>query len=456
MEPGKPKRPKAPGKSTRSRSAAEKPAEAPAPAKAAAPKPAAAKPTVAKPAAAKTPRPPASKSAAPKKSAAAKLKIPSILLEGDRPSAPQPSGPGERYELGATSGTVAGESAAAELPESYGTRRLLLAARDPHWLYAHWDFTADQLKQVNAASRDGHLVLRVFKDQLSGTPTVEQHVHPESRNWFVHVPVAGERYVAQLGYYDDAGTWNPLSASPHTMTPPDSLSSDTSVRFETIPVEVPFQKLIQIVKAAVTEHVPLVEAIQQMREQGIAADLPAPGRGAATEWTPAQERALAQVVNIDEVRRVWIGSLEVTELIRRKLEQEISSQAAAAIARGEQFGAAELGGVFSVSSPFGGEEKRRGFWFNVNAELIIYGATEPNATVTIAGRRIQLRPDGSFSFRFALPDGEYQLPVTATSADKVETRNADLRFRRATTYRGDVGAHPQDKALRPPRGENIV
>ena len=32
------------------------------------------------------------------------------------------------------------------------------------------------------------------------------------------------------------------------------------------------------------------------------------------------------------------------------------------------------------------------------------GATEPDAAVTIGGRKIQLRKDGTFSFRFALPD----------------------------------------------------
>jgi hypothetical protein len=159
------------------------------------------------------------------------------------------------------------------------------------------------------------------------------------------------------------------------------------------------------------------------------------------------------VVSIDEVRRVWMGSLEITEVIRRSLELEISSQAAAALARGEA--AAPPGGVFSVSSPFGGAEKRRGFWFNVNAELIIYGATEPDASVTIGGRPIQLRRDGTFSFRFALPDGSYELPVQATSADGEEARSAGLSFRRGTEYRGEVGAHPQDKRLKSPRAEHV-
>ncbi len=63
------------------------------------------------------------------------------------------------------------------------------------------------------------------------------------------------------------------------------------------------------------------------------------------------------------------------------------------------------------------EPAAKGFWFNVNAELIIYGATEPNAKVTLGGHEIKLRSDGTFSFRFALPDGKYDLPAVAVSAD---------------------------------------
>ncbi len=470
MPAEKPKRPKAPGKAV---------------AKARVPKPAIAKPAVAKPAATKAApkkaasakasaapskrapvkaaaRKPAAKAAAkpPAKRAAvkSKLEIPPLLLEGDRSSVALPSGPGERYALG-TAARVEAFPGGAELPESYGTRRLLLAARDPHWLYAHWDFTNEQLSELNAASSDGHLVLRVFKNQVAGKPCVEQPVHPESRNWFVHVPAAGTCYVAELGYYTEGDSWNGAAVSGATLTPVDTVSSDTTVRFETIPVEVPFKKLLQLVKAAVARHVPLVEALQQLRVEGFK-NHPVPQAVAAATWTPAQESALAQIISIDEVRRVWMGSMEITELIRRQLEHELSSQAAAALAHGGPAGAesggGELGGVSSVSSPFGGVGKRRGFWFNVNAELIIYGATEPDAKVTLGGRAIQLRKDGTFSFRFALPDGDYSLPVAATAADGAETRSAHLQFRRATGYGGDVGAHPQDAALKSPRVENVA
>ena len=76
--------------------------------------------------------------------------------------------------------------------------------------------------------------------------------------------------------------------------------------------------------------------------------------------------------------------------------------------------------------------------------------------MAIGGRDIRLRPDGSFSFRFALPDGHYELPVTAISADQSDGRAAELRFDRQTEYRGDVGVHPQDAGLKTPRAENVA
>src|SRR5262249_11874153 len=60
------------------------------------------------------------------------LKIPAILLEGDKPASAPLSGPGQRYALGPTP-PVERLEAEGTLPEAYGTRELLLAARDPHW-----------------------------------------------------------------------------------------------------------------------------------------------------------------------------------------------------------------------------------------------------------------------------------------------------------------------------------
>ncbi|HWD17645.1 MAG TPA: DUF4912 domain-containing protein [Verrucomicrobiae bacterium] len=402
----------------------------------------------AKPAPAKKPSAPAVAAKAPAPAPrAAKLKAPAILSEGDATPAAPVSGPGKRFATGPTP-PVAAPAPAAELPESYGTKQLFLTARDPRWLFAHWDFRLEQVRELNALSADGHLALRVFAHDFSGKPLDEIQVHPESRNWFVPVPRGAERYVAELGYRDRARQWVSVVHSSATLTPPDSLSDETGVRFATIPYEVPFVQLLSNVKAAIREHTPLVEAVEQLRAAGHP-QLPA-GPQLAGTWTPAQEKALAEVISLDQSHRIWIGSLEITELIRRRLQQELSSMGAAQFGLPSSWAAGVSSQMGSVTSPFGGGQRRRGFWFNVNAELIIYGATEPDATVTIGDRKIKLRPDGSFSFRFALPDGDYNLPAAAHSADGEETRRADLRFHRGTKYEGDVGAHPQDKNLRPP------
>lgn len=386
--------------------------------------------------------------------------IPPILLEGDTTPSLIPSGPGERYALGPTAAeqTAAEEGAApakveTELPEAYGTKRLLLTAREPRWLWASWDLTREQLKRYNGLSAHGHLILRIYKDVVADPPCVEQHVHPDSRSWYVNVPEGGAKYLARIGYQPRRGAeWVSISTSAATVTPPDAMSSDLSVWFETLPSDVQFEKLVGVVRKAVAQSVPLMEAIQQLRAAGYPG-LPGPREVATGRWTPEQERALTELVQMDASRRVWMGSLEITELIRRQFQQELYSAAAAQFSLPEAWS----GALGSISSPFGAMlERRRRFFFQVNAELIIYGATEPDAEVKIGGRVIRLRPDGSFSYRFALPDGQYELDAVATSADGVEQRQADLKFSRGSEYRGEVGRHPQDPLLKPPLAAHVA
>jgi len=390
----------------------------------------------------------------------APLKLPAILFEGDTPAASQVGGPGEKFALGPTPPAQTFAAGTAVLPESYGTKKLFLTARDPHWLYAHWDLTREQLSRYNRQSADGHLILRIFIAPPAGGLAVEIHVHPESRHWFAHVERAATKYTAEVGFYSKSRKWTSIAKSGATLTPPETISDESAVEFATIPVDVPFAVLLELVKEAAVHHQPLARAIEDLRAQGhpelpkLAAASKADGTKMppAPAWTPAQELALAEIVSLDEVRRVWVGSLEITELIRRQLEQGVSSITAAELGRPSAPG----GAVTSISSPFGGEQPpAKGFWFNINAELIIYGATERDATVTIGGRKIKLRPDGSFSYRFALPDGKYDLPVVAVSADGTDGRAAGLKFSRATEIRGEVGTHPQDPALKPPTPDDV-
>ncbi len=74
----------------------------------------------------------------------------------------------------------------------------------------------------------------------------------------------------------------------------------------------------------------------------------------------------------------------------------------------------------------------RDFHFRIDAELIVYGSTEPNARVTLQGEPVQLRPDGTFTVRFSLPDSRQIIPAVAASADGVEERTIVLAVERNT------------------------
>ncbi len=113
--------------------------------------------------------------------------------------------------------------------------------------------------------------------------------------------------------------------------------------------------------------------------------------------------------------RMGEGSLGLQEMMERRLLQEISSGAISSFFGSGQF-----------------RERQRGFWYHLDAELIVYGATEANAKVTLQGRPVQLRPDGTFSARFALPDGEQDIPVTFVSFDEVDHATVRPRVVRNT------------------------
>ena len=397
---------------------------------------------------AKKPKTAARTAPKPTKSAAAKAKdpvIPAMLLEDDTASVHRPSGPGRRYAASAAPPYAPLEP--NPLPEAYGTKGLFLAARDPHWLYATWDLTREQQSNYNKLSRDRHIVLRVYKDSSQGNPFSEIHLPPASRNWFAHVGQGRTPFLAVLGYYSHQGNWIAIAESDTVITPPDDVSDDLSFRLETLPANLHLDEIRRLVRRVAPEELPILDALERLRAEGHAG-LPTRQRVAQRAWTPEQDAALARVLSMDDVRRVWMGSHEITELVRRHLKGAAASQGVGS--------AGWSGGVSSLSSPYGGMPAEKSFWFNINAELIIYGATEPNATVTVDGKRIQLRKDGSFSFRFSLPDGRFPLGVSATSADGDDTRSAHLDFQRVTHYRGTVDTHPQDPKLKPPLTKHVA
>ncbi len=70
--------------------------------------------------------------------------------------------------------------------------------------------------------------------------------------------------------------------------------------------------------------------------------------------------------------------------------------------------------------------------FAVDAEVIIYGAADRDAHVTLKGEPVQLRADGTFAVRVSLPDKRQVIPIVASSGDGVEQRTIILAVERNT------------------------
>lgn len=76
--------------------------------------------------------------------------------------------------------------------------------------------------------------------------------------------------------------------------------------------------------------------------------------------------------------------------------------------------------------------KLKKFFFDIDAELIVYGKTDPNASVTLQNELVPLRPNGSFAMRFSLPESRQIIPAVATSTDGMEEQTIVLAIERNT------------------------
>ncbi len=72
------------------------------------------------------------------------------------------------------------------------------------------------------------------------------------------------------------------------------------------------------------------------------------------------------------------------------------------------------------------------FWFIADAELIIHGATEPGANVTIGGHSIKLKQDGTFHLRIPFTDTLIDYVMTAMDADGKHAKTIRMHFSQET------------------------
>jgi ABC-type phosphate transport system substrate-binding protein len=305
----------------------------------------------------------------------------------------------------------------SELPDGYGDSRIVLMPRDPQWAYAYWD-APEEHKAALRAQGGRTLALRLYDVtdidlDYQAPHSLQQYDCDElARSWYLPIPVSDRDYIAELGYITPDGHWLSLAQSAPVRIPPVYPSDWIDDQFVTVDWQ------------------------QDLRGKTVAT-LSRPGETVAGD-SPIYDHIFAQAQGTEAMRVA--GSLFGS--MHQVPEQAISSyilpsgvgMGAIPWASGipNVSGLNESGiGFYSSEAP----AKPRNFWLIADAELIVYGATEPDATLIIGDQVIPLSADGTFRFQMAFPDGNIDYPIRAIASDGEQTRNVHLTFDRSTPER---------------------
>lgn len=253
-----------------------------------------------------------------------------------------------------------------------GQDRIVLMVRDPYWLHAHWDVTRQTVDRAKAALvEQWHSVkpiLRLLKVDDSGTTESAENIY---RDIEIHGGVRN--------WYIDVD--NPPS------------------RF-------------QIVMGYMAGNGRFYELV---RSNTVTTPVPGGKEASDDHWADIAkdaERIYAMSGGYsDETQRGELSEV-FEERLNRTMDLDVLSQ----------FGSGAEGGL----------KRARQFHFDVDAELVVFGSTHPDAHVTIGTEPVKVRNDGTFSIRLPFPDRRQVLPATARSRDGVDEQTVVIAVERNT------------------------
>jgi hypothetical protein len=336
-----------------------------------------------------------------------------------------------KFELGQedrTGGSLADvDEALADLPAGYGDSRIVLLPRDPQWAYTYWDIPNDH-KEALRRQGGQTLALRIYDvtdldlDYQSPHSIQEYPADELAREWYLPIPVSDRDYVIDVGYRTADGGWLVLARSARVHIPP-VYPSDW---IEDVFITVDFEEDLR----AKTFY----ELVPPSKKLATAAAATAGGGNPIYE----QIFGLAESAEAQRVAGSIFGSMQHVPGSAAP-EQALSSYVfpsgvgmwAVPTVSGLTMSGVGMSGFSASAVP----ARPRKFWLVADAELIVYGATEPDANVTIGGRPIKLNSDGTFRFQMSFQDGLIDYPILAVAADGEQTRSIHMKFERETPSR---------------------
>ncbi|MEA5533177.1 DUF4912 domain-containing protein [Crocosphaera sp. XPORK-15E] len=311
-----------------------------------------------------------------------------------------------------------------ELPDGYGESRIVLLPRDPQWAYAYWD-VSNEAKESLRRQGGQQLALRVYDvsdiDLNYQSPhSVQEYLCDEmAREWYLPVPVSDRDYVIDIGYRTFDGRWLILGRSAPIHVPPVYPSDWVEDIFVTVNWEEDLQGK-EVYKLVPPTH--RQGATTTAGESPIYDEIYGMAQGAEGQRISGSLFGSMQHV---------AGSVVSSYVHQEVLSSYVFPSGVGMWAVPTASGLNMSGVGFASEAPV----RPRKFWLVADAELIVYGATEPDATVTVGGRPIKLNPDGTFRFQMSFQDGLIDYPIVAVAADGEQNRSIHMKFERETPSR---------------------
>ena len=91
-----------------------------------------------------------------------------------------------------------------------------------------------------------------------------------------------------------------------------------------------------------------------------------------------------------------------------------------------------------------GEDGLPAFELEVDAEMVVYGVTQPGAYLTLQGEPVKVHADGTFRVRVDMPNRRQVLPIVASTADGASRQTVVMAVERNTKSMGLAGREQQE------------
>ncbi len=264
--------------------------------------------------------------------------------------------------------------------------------RDPDWAYVFWqisDVDREKAQSLGASK----LCLRLYDASGSDGSNFNQGTLREiavdsySTEWYLPIPLADRDYKVELGY-KYGFSWMSLAFSSVSHVPGSHPSEQILDKF------VPFNL------DSTSETIQDIANTQDIELSGM------------------HERLYQAATNISRRRKV--GSEEFMENMNLSTSNDNLTDS----------------GVGNWSSGINesgsGIVKNRSFWLVADAELIVYGATEPSAKLTIGDEEVPLAADGTFRIQVPFRDGTQKYDIKAVDESGEQEKRISMKFDRET------------------------